>query len=258
VPECADPGLRAFLEKAVPNAVARAHRVLADSEHTRRDLEELLSVPPAKISVVTPAVERRFRQITDAAQLAEVRGKYHLPPCYILGVGTLEPRKNFARLITAFGRFKRTTGQPHKLVIAGKPGWLYDAIYEQIRREGLSAEVILPGFVADADLPAMYSLAELLAFPSLYEGFGIPPLEAMACGTPVITSDNSSLPEAVGDAARMVNAEDAEELAETLAQVVGDAAERAAMIARGYAQAARFTWRRSAEALMAAYQVAAA
>ncbi len=211
VPECADPGLRAFLEKAVPAAVIRARRVLADSENTRQDLVEMLHVDPDKISVVTPAIEPRFRREDNAARLDEVRARYRLPDRFILGLGTLEPRKNFTGLIAAFDQLIRETNLPHALVIGGKPGWLYEEIYRQANQEDLAGRVLFPGFVADEDLPALYSLADVFAFPSLYEGFGIPVLEAMACGTPVVTSNNSSLPEAAGSAALMVEATDATE-----------------------------------------------
>ena len=127
-------------------------------------------------------------------------------------------------------------------MIAGKEGWLFQGIYEQVSRECLTEHVLFPGFVADADLPALYTLADVLAFPSLYEGFGLPPLEAMACGTPVVTSDNSSLPEAVGLAALLVNAEDTDGLREALARVLGDADLRRRLTDLGRSQAARFSW----------------
>ena len=150
---------------------------------------------------------------------------------------------------------RRQTGLPHALVIAGKEGWLFQDIYEQVAREGLSEHVLFPGFVADADLPALYSLADLLAFPSLYEGFGLPPLEAMACGAPVVTSDNSSLPEAVGSAALLVNAEDTEGLAEAMARVLCDASLQKQLTELGRAQAARFTWPEAARRLLEAYRL---
>jgi glycosyltransferase involved in cell wall biosynthesis len=258
VPECADPGLRAFLEKAVPTAVMRARRVLADSENTRQDLIEILRVDPDRISVVTPAIEPRFRREENAARLQEVRARYRLPDRFILGLGTLEPRKNFTGLIAAFGKLARGTNLPHALMIGGKPGWLYEDIYKQVNQENLAGRVLLPGFVADEDLPVLYSLAEVFVFPSLYEGFGIPVLEAMACGTPVVTSNNSSLPEAAGSAALMVEATDSTELAETIAKILSDADQRRRMIAAGYDQAHRFTWQRSAQALLEAYERAAA
>lgn len=258
VPQCADPGLRSFLEREVPRSVKRAARVLADSENTKKDLIELLNVAPAKISVVPAGIEPRFQPVRDAAKLAEVRARYKLPDWFILMVGTIEPRKNLARLIGAYAQLRRQTGLPHALVIAGKEGWLFQGIYDQVAREGLTDRVLFPGFVADADLPALYTLADLLAFPSLYEGFGLPPLEAMACGTPVVTSDNSSLPEAVGSAVLLVNAEDTDGLTEAMARVLCDASLRMRLADLGRAQAARFTWPAAARKLLEAYRLAAA
>jgi glycosyltransferase involved in cell wall biosynthesis len=257
VPQCADPGLRAFLERAVPRSLVRAARVLADSENTKRDLIELLNVAPEKISVVPAGIEPRFQPVGDTALMAGVRARYKLPEWFILTVGTIEPRKNLSRLITAYSQLRRQTGLPHALVIAGKEGWLFEGIYEQVAREGLSECVLFPGFVADIDLPALYTLADVLAFPSLYEGFGLPPLEAMACGTPVVTSDNSSLPEAVGSAALLVNAEDTDGLTEALARVLGDADLRGRLTELGRAQAARFTWPEAARRLLDAYRLTA-
>ncbi len=257
VPQCADPGLRAFLERAAPRAVSQAHHVLADSESTRNDLIELLAVTPDKISVVPAGVEPRFRPVRETVKLAKVRARYGLPEWFILSVGTLEPRKNYPRLVSAYAQLRRQTGLPHELVIVGKPGWLYQAIYDQVTKEGLSEHVHFPGFIADEDLPALYTLADLLAFPSLYEGFGLPPLEAMACGTPVVTSNNSSLPEAVGSAALMVDAADVDGLADAMARILGNANLRVRLVDLGRAQAARFTWHAAARKLLAAYALAA-
>ncbi len=256
-PEHADPGLRTFLTRTVPRSVARAVRVLADSESTKADLVELLGVEPEKISVVPAGVDARFRPVRDTLKLAQVRQRYRLPEWFILFVGTLEPRKNLSRLITAYAQMRRHTGLPHELVIAGKPGWLYEGIYEQVTKEGLTENVHFIGFVADDDLPALYTLADLLAFPSLYEGFGLPPLEAMACGTPVVASNRSSLPEAVGSAGLLVDPEDIDALADALARVLGDASLRVRLADLGRAQAARFTWQSAAERLLEAYRLAA-
>ncbi len=257
LPAYADPGLREYLSKSVPDSVTRARRVLADSENTRLDLIELLGVPADKISVVPPGVGPEFRPVRDTVQLNAVRERYHLPPWFILFVGTIEPRKNLARLIAAYGQLRRQTGLPHALVLAGGQGWLSQGIYEQVAKEGLSEHVLFPGFVADEHLPALYTLADVFAFPSLYEGFGIPPLEAMACGTPVVASNNSSLPEATGSAALLVDAEDMEGLADAMARVLGDAVLRARLSDLGRAQAARFTWRSAAETLLQAYKATA-
>jgi glycosyltransferase involved in cell wall biosynthesis len=259
LPECADPGLRAYLESALPRAVRRADRILADSLNTRDDLIELLGLPGDSITVVHGGVEPRFHRITDLELLRAVRARYRLPERFILSVGTLEPRKNYPRLIAAYAAVRRSDpALPHRLVIAGKPGWLYEDIYAEVERAGLAEYVTFMGFVADADLPALYTLADLLAFPSLYEGFGLPPLEAMACGTPVVAGCNSSLIETIGDGGLLVDAIDVPALAEALRQALGDNELRASLVTRGLAQAARFTWQSAAQELLTAYAQALA
>ena len=255
MPQCADPGLREYLTQRVPVSVTRAARVIADSENTKRDLIELLGAPPEKVSVVYAGVEPRFRAERNPGRLAQVRQRYQLPELFILFVGTIEPRKNLSCLISAYGLMRRHTGLPHQLVLSGSKGWLYEDIFAQVQREGLSQDVLFPGFVADEDLPALYTLADLFAFPSLYEGFGLPPLEAMACGTPVVASNNSSLPEVLGGAARFVDAEDVEGLADAMASVLGDVALRSRLVDLGRAQAARFSWEDAAQQLVQAYQM---
>ena len=254
VPECADPKLRSYLETVVPRSVKAARRVLADSKSTRNDLTDYLRVPPEKISVIPAGVASHFLPITDANVLATVQARYSLPEQFILTVGTLEPRKNFARLISAYGRLRRQSGLRHELVIVGRPGWLYDDIFKRVNEEKLQGHVQFTGFVDDPDLPAVYSLASLFAFPSLYEGFGMPPLEAMACGVPVVCSNNSSLPEAVGSAALMVDAGDVEALADAMARILEDTALQAQLRTLGQEQAARYSWDSAAEGLLDAYQ----
>jgi glycosyltransferase involved in cell wall biosynthesis len=253
LPGCSDPGLRGYLDKSVPKAVRAAHRVLADSWNTRNDLIDLLQVHPDKVSVVPGAVDTIFSPVDDLARLGQARARYQLPDRFIISVGTLEPRKNYPRLISAYARLRRQTGLPHKLVIVGRPGWLYDDIYKSVRAESVGEQVRFLGFVPDSDLAALYTMADLMVFPSLYEGFGIPPLEAMACGTPVVSSNNSSLPESVGGAALTVSAEDTEAIADAMAQVLEDDRCRARMIELGRQQAAKFTWHAAARSLLAAY-----
>jgi len=253
-PDCTDANLRAYLNEVVPRSVHRADLVLADSQSTKDDLVELLGVESDRIEVVYPGVEERFRPIEDQAHLEEVRKRCHLPPRFILGLGTLQPRKNFTTLIEAFATLRPCDPATLRLVIAGGKGWLYEEIFAAVERMGLEEKVIFSGFVADEDLPALYNLADLFVFPSLYEGFGLPPLEAMSCGTPVITSNASSLPEVVGEAGLMVKATDVEGLAEAMQRVLEDDALREEMMARGLEQARKFTWEKAAAKLLSLYE----
>lgn len=254
LPECADPGLRAYLTERTPPSVARATRVLADSENTRQDIIELLGAPPDKVSVVYGGVEPRFQPVVDQQRLTEVCQRYRLPESFVLFVGTLEPRKNLNRLIAGYADLRRQQRISQRLVLCGSKGWLYEGIFEQIAHMGLREDVVFPGFVRDEDLPALYTLADLFVFPSLYEGFGLPPLEAMACGTPVVASDNSSLPEVLGQAALYCNAEDVNGLANAMLEGLTDADTRARLITLGLAQARRFTWEEAARQLVKAYE----
>ncbi len=255
VPDCADAGLRAYLSRVVPRSVARAGHVLADSESTRRDLIGLLGAPPDKVTVVYPGVEARFQPQQNAAALARVRRRYALGDApFVLGVGTLEPRKNWPGLIRAWTRLRQTSGLPHRLVIAGGKGWLVEGIFAQAQASPYRADIVFTGFVDDADLPALYAAADVFAFPSHYEGFGIPVVEALACGTPVVCADNSSLPEAAGDAALLVASHDDQGLALALQRLIEDQALRQSLRSAGLAQAARFTWQSAAAMLWQTYE----
>jgi glycosyltransferase involved in cell wall biosynthesis len=252
-PACFSPPLLRYLLGAVPRSIERADLVLADSEHTQRDLEELLGVPAEQVRVVHAGVEPEFAP-RPASEVAAVRQRYGIQRPYLLGLGTLQPRKNFVRLIEAYRLLRQERHIPHQLVIGGGRGWLYEPILEAIEAHGLQEDVLLIGFVEDADLPALYTGAKLFAFPSLYEGFGIPVLEAMACGTPVVASSASSLPEVAGDAALLARPTDVEALAEALWRALDDAALRADLRASGLEQARRFTWAKAAQRLLEGYR----
>ena len=254
VPQCSEPSLRSYLLQVVPASVHRADMVLADSECTKSDLCELLDVDPARVEVIYAGVEQRFRRVQDAHLLRAVRERYHLPSRFILGLGTLQPRKNFERLIEAYAHVRKKLGDEISLVIAGGRGWMYQGIFQRVEELGLQDMVCFPGYVADEDLPALYTLADLFVFPSLYEGFGLPPLEAMACETPVVTSNVSSLPEVVGDAALMVDPHDVRALAEAMQEFLSDRDLRIEMVRRGVVRAQRFSWSQAARKLLDVYR----
>ena len=259
LPQFFVPGFRDYLERAVSRAVQRADHILADSKSTRQDLIELLAVEPDRVSVLYPGIGTRFQRVEDAAELDRVRAKYRLPQRFIPGLGTLQPRKNFDGLIDSFQHLmshqEPVSGGPElHLVLCGGPGWMFEQTLASIEQAGLGARIHLPGFVDDADLPALYSLASVLAFPSWYEGFGLPVLEAMACETPVVAADNSSLPEVVGEAGLMVDAADRQGLAHALERVLDDEGLRASLASAGLKQAHKFSWEEAARQLLDLYQ----
>lgn len=249
VPESASPRLKAFLQRNVPRSVSRSTHIIADSSATKADLIELYGVKPEKISVVLSGVQIQSSQF----DLMTIRKLYPiLQKPYLLAVGTIQPRKNYARIVAALARL-RQKNYDLIFVIAGGKGWLEDSLYAEIERHGLSEYVHFLGYVPDEHLPSLYSGAACVVYPSLYEGFGFPVLEGMGYGTPVITSNVSSLPEVAGDAAILVNPYDVDELADAVTRVIEDTELRAALIDRGYNQVKRFTWQASALQLKAVY-----
>lgn len=252
VPQAASPNLKAYLEVVVPRSADRADCILADSQATKDDLIELYQVSPDKIIVLLSGVDARFRPVSGDA-LGQVRQKYGIGDApYVLSVGTVQPRKNYVRLIQALSHL-RAQGYDLQLVIAGGRGWLEDPIYAAIATEKMQPYVHLIGFAEETDLPALYSAAACFAFPSLYEGFGLPILEAMGCGTPVVTSDKSSLPEVGGDAALIIDPYSVDQLADALRRLVDDDALRQILVTKGHRRAESFTWEKSAHQLRQIY-----
>lgn len=253
VPETASPRLKKYLDVVVPRSVAAADHILADSQATKDDLVSLYHVLPDKITVLLSGVDARFERVDDPHSLQAVRAKYRLGDLpYIFAVGTVQPRKNYVRLIRALAAL-RADGRDIGLVIAGGRGWLDDPIYSAIRGNGLAQYVQLIGFADDEDLPTLYSGATITAFPSLYEGFGLPILESMACGTPVVTANVSSLPEVAGDAALMVDPTSIEALTDALRRLLDDDALRQQLVSAGSARARQFTWDKAAQNLNSVY-----
>lgn len=249
------PSNRVFLQLMVPRFLRRATAIIADSEATRRDVLRYYAPPPEKVHVVHLGVEPAFQPVDPDAARAVVARQYALTPPYLLFVGTLEPRKNLRGLLIAYRRLLSELGPAlPPLIVAGAPGWWHEESYRAVERLGLTQHVRFVGRVAERDLPALYGAATAFLYPSLYEGFGLPPLEALACGTAVICSNRASLPEVVGDAAVQVDPINIAELATALRRVLSDANLRAELRARGLARAAQFTWARTASATVDVYR----
>jgi glycosyltransferase involved in cell wall biosynthesis len=187
-------------------------------------------------------------------RLDHFRQRHRLPETFILFIGTLEPRKNLLTLLEAYAQFKRQTDTGHKLVLAGAPGWFYQPVLAAVEELELGTDVMFPGFVPDDELPLWYNAADVFVYPSLYEGFGLPPLEAMACGTPAIVSSASSLPEVVGDAALLASPHNPEEWAIALSSLCNDTSLRNALATRGPERARRFSWKRTARETVKVYR----
>ncbi len=242
---------RLYLTIMARAAVRRADHLLAISEHTRQDLLRLLGASPERVTVTYCGVDSSFKPL-DPALVRAYREQHGLPERFVLYVGTLEPRKNVPRLLQAYARLRRSGGAP-PLVLAGARGWRHAAIDAALDRLDLREHVRFLGYVPAAELPLCYNAATVFAYPSLYEGFGLPPLESLACGTPVVTSNASSLPEAVGNAALLVDPRDPAALAGALGAALEDESLRDRLRRSGFERARQFTWRRMAEQTVAVY-----
>ncbi len=280
-PQAHRPLDRLYLDISTRYNARAASHVIADSAATKRDLVQLYGTDPQRITVIPLGLDELFQPVSDAARLAAVQAKYGIPGDYLLYVGTLQPRKNLVRLIEAWGKVigdwrleigdceianrkspianRQSAIGNWTLVIAGKRGWLYEEIFATVRKLGLEGQVLFPGYVPEEDLPALLSGATAFVLPSLYEGFGLPVLEAMACGTPVIAANVSSLPKVVGDAGLLVDPLDSEALAADMQRLLTDTAPstplraslRAELRQRGLARAKLFSWPRCARETLA-------
>ena len=224
----------------------RAAAIIAISENTKRDLVSLYRIDPHRISVVLPGISELFFSPIEPSTLEAVKKKYQLPGRYILALGNLEPRKNITTLIQAF---QKMSNNDYRLVIAGGRGWKNTALYRQWQHSPVKDRIVFLGYVDAVDKPALYRQAAMFVYPSIYEGFGLPPIEAMACGTPVICSFGSSLPEAVGDAALMVDPYNIEELARMMDQLAADGALARTLVERGRKRSQQFRWQAAATAI---------
>ena len=242
----------------VRTVARRAQAIITVSHNAKGDILNVLRhVPPDKVHVIYEAAAPDYRVIHDPAELERVRRKYGLHDSFVLCVGTIEPRKNLDRLVRAFALLRRR-GRRERLVLAGQLGWKYSSLLREIEESGENQAVRLLGYVPDEDLPGLYNLAEVVAFPSLYEGFGLPIVESMACGAPVMTSNRASMAELGADAALLVDPTENEALADGLMRLLTEPGLREGLRAAGLARAAQFSWARAAEETARVYEVVAA
>ena len=239
-------------KRRIPIMARRADMIIAPSEATKREIEHYLHIPPERIRVVYEAARPKMQPLPPEA-CAPILAKHGIQGPYLLYTGTIEPRKNLLKLIRAYSEIVHATEHRPMLVMCGGRGWLDDEIYELVAELKLQRMVKFTGYVDDEDLPALYSACEIFVYPSLYEGFGLPPLEAMACGAPVVTSDTSSLPEVVGKAGVLVNPHEALELAQVLTNLLDDADQRAHFRQAGIERAKIFSWERAAHETQSVY-----
>lgn len=246
---------RTQLRLTVRYSARAAARVIVPAEYGRKDLVETYKIPLQKVDVIPLAASDLFSPASEK-DVQRVRQTYGIHDEYILSVGSIQPRKNLPRLIAAYGRLRSTwsNGKLPKLVLVGKQAWLYDETIQAIESLGIKDSVILTGYVPEADLPALYSGAIFFVYPSYFEGFGLPPLEAMKCGTPVITGDRTSLPEVVGEAALMVDPFDVDSLANGIQRLLEDSDFRGELRVKGFTRARKFDWRKTAQATLDVYR----
>lgn len=252
-PQVLSPARRLYLRLFTTLSCRRAERVIAISESTARDLQETMQIPPEKIDVAACGYdETRYKPLPEA-EIEAFRQQEGLPERFWLFVGTLEPRKNLTTLLDAYASLPRSERLP--LILGGGKGWLYEPIFERVDRYSLQGEVMFPGFIPAELLPLWYNSAEVFVFPSVFEGFGLPVLEAMACGTPVIVANASSLPEVVGAAGMRIPPLDVDAWAEALRTAQHDSDWRAVASRRGLDEVKRYNWKNTAQRTIKSYQL---
>jgi glycosyltransferase involved in cell wall biosynthesis len=245
---------RIFFPLAMRMSARRAEALIAASENTRKDAIRLLGIPQDKIFTIPLGVSKEFRPIADPALLEACRQKYRLPQEFILYVGAIEPRKNLPLLMKAYAMLRDRDENAPVVVLVGRLGWMYDEVYQQIELLGLKDRVLFTGYIPNEDLPIVYNLARFFVYPSAYEGFGFPPLEAMACGTPVITTAISSMPEYIGEAGLLISPGDEQALLEAMDTLLHDEKLRIHLSEKGRKQAAGFSWNDTAQKTLEVYR----
>lgn len=252
-PELHTRAKRTLFPRLIRLSAERAAALVAVSESTRRDAIRLLGLPPGRVHVTPLGVSEAFRPIHDAQALAERRRKYRLPEAFVLFVGLIEPRKNLPLLLRAYARLAARRDIP-PLVLAGRGGWGARQVEQLVKTLGLQEKVHFAGYFPDCDLPFVYNLAQVLVYPSTYEGFGLPPLEAMACGTPVIATDAAALAENIGEAGLLIPPLDEQALEDALQTLIDNPALQKHLAQVGIKQAAEFSWERTARLTLKVYE----
>ena len=244
------------LKRTVPDSARRAHRVITVSEFSRRDIVERLGVPPERVQAIHHGISPALQPARDpGADLRRLRERYGIAPGFVLYLGTLQPNKNIEGLCHAY-QILRRRGFGGQLVLAGSQGWLYEEMWARIEARGHDRGVLQTGFVDDEDIPRLYANCTAFALLSFLEGFGIPVIEAMACGAPVVAAEACSLPEVAGGAALLVDPHDPEAMADALERAATPGPEREALVRAGHERAAAFTWEASARQHVEAYEAA--
>lgn len=255
IPEAVPKKTQMWLQNWLPRTCRQCSVIATVSSFSKSEIMKYLGIEKSKIEVVYSGVDTDiYRPMIDRSVIQDVLDKYHIKGKYFLYVGTLEPRKNVTKIIEAYVEYKRRSPEPAILVLVGKKGWMYDEIFREIRDLGIEADVIITGYMKDEDKRKMIQGASVFVFPSKYEGFGTPPLEAMACGVPVISSNMSSLPEVVGEGGILVNPDSAGEIADAMVYLMDNCNARYEMGRKAFAQAQRFTWEKTAERMRQIYK----
>ena len=234
--------------------VRKAGGIITDTEFIRREIINAFHIDKERVYAVPIAVSDLFRPVMDKERIQRVKERYGIKKHYFLHVGNIEPRKNLSSLFQACERIWEKLQSDYNLVVVGKRGWLYRGIFDILRKSGISRDVIFTGYVQEEDIPVLYSGADFFVFPSVYEGFGLPILEAMKCGTPVITSHVSSMPEVAGDAALYVNPDSLEDIAEKILELAYNEPLKKVMRERGFIQASKFSWEKTAKKTLEVYE----
>lgn len=245
---------RILYHERFKNIKKYADAILTNSEYTKNDIIKHLGINPDKIFVTYFGTNKRFRPTEDNLKSAEIRNKYSINYPYICYLGTLEPRKNLSNLIKAFHYLKKMKKIPHKLLLIGNEGWFYEPIYKQILDLDLSKDIIKTGFADDEEVPYLLNGADVFVYPSFYEGFGMPTLEAMACGTPVVTSNSSALPEICADAAKYCNPQDPKDIAQKILEFISSEDKRKEYSKKGLKRASEFSWNKCAKKTLSVYE----